>query len=126
MDPNGAFGAGTLPRDHMKHAWCDPTFSRCVPPAVHGKLTNQLAPRHGGDRPRAAAALLAWYPTVIAGLPADAVIGDEFKFWQRHFDAAFASPDQAARPAAAGPKSNVPGVAATAAKYLDAPVGGRP
>lgn len=84
-------GRGTLPRDHIRHAWCDPTFSRCVPPAVHAKLTNQLAPKHGGDRQRASGALLVWYPSVVANLPADAVIGDEFKFWQRHFDATFAT-----------------------------------
>jgi len=89
--PNGAMGRGTLPRDHIRHAWCDPTFSRCVPPAVHAKLTNQLAPKHGGDRQRASGALLVWYPSVVANLPADAVIGDEFKFWQRHFDATFAT-----------------------------------
>lgn len=89
---DGAMGTGTLPRDHMRHAWCDRTFSRCVPQAVHAKLTNQLAPKHGGDRGQTAAALLAWYPTIVASLPPDAVMGEEFRFWQAHFDAAFAAP----------------------------------
>lgn len=96
---SGAFEAGSLPRHHLKHAYCDSTHSRCVPQQVHDKLTNQLAPKHGGNRSQASSALLAWYPTVLKALPADAVMGDEFKFWQPRFDAAFATPAApAARP----------------------------
>lgn len=88
--------AGSIPRDHLTHAACDPSFSRCVPSAVHAKLVNHLAPKHGGDRAAAGDALHAWYPTVWASLPADFVMGDAFKFWQGRFDQAFASVDPAA------------------------------
>lgn len=116
----GAAGPGASPRDHLRHAFCDVTFSRCVPAAVHDKLANMLAPKFAGDRIASAAALLKWYPTVLAGLPADAPIGDEFRFWQRHFDAEFVEAGVVpARVAGApAPVSTVPGVAATA-KYLD-------
>lgn len=103
----GAHEPGSLPRHHIKHAWCDCTFSRCVPQAVHDKLTNQLAPKHGGDRGKASASLLAWYPTIVASLPADAVTGDEFKFWQAHFDASFAAP-LASTARKGEPRSTVP------------------
>lgn len=95
------------------------TFARCVPEAVHSKLANMLAPKFAGDRAKASAALLAWYPTVVAAMPADAPIGDEFKFWQRQFDAAFVAPvGTVAGTAQPGRTSAVPGVAETVAKYL--------
>jgi hypothetical protein len=105
--------AGMNPKDHLKHAACDDTHSRCVPMAVHTKLSDLLAPKHGGDRPTAGAALKAWYPEVWATLPADFVMGDEFKFWQGRFDAAFASPDPAAGKRAHEAKSTVPSVSRT-------------
>lgn len=92
----GVFG-GSLPREHLDHAACDDSLSRCVPNAVHGKLANGLAPRHGGDRDAAKAALLAWYPAVWSSLPPDFVMGDAFKFWQSRFDAAFATPETPGR-----------------------------
>lgn len=104
--------AGALPREHLKHAACDPTFSLCVPEAVHAKLLSKLAPKHGGDRAAAGAALQAWYPTVWAALAADFVMGDEFKFWQGRFDVAFASKDEAKTQ----PRSAVPGVDETRAR----------
>lgn len=85
--------AGMNPKDHLKHAACDDTFSRCVPTAVHSKLCDLLAPKHGGDRQTAGEALKNWYPTVWSTLPADFVMGEAFKFWQGRFDAAFASTD---------------------------------
>jgi hypothetical protein len=86
---------------------------------VHGKLANMLAPKFAGDRAKASAALLAWYPTVVAAMPADAPIGDEFKFWQRQFDAAFvATVGAVAGTTQPGRTSAVPGVAETVAKYL--------
>lgn len=85
--------AGMNPKDHLKHAACDDTFSRCVPTAVHSKLCDLLAPKHGGDRQDAGAALKDWYPSVWATLPADFVMGEAFRFWQGRFDAAFASAD---------------------------------
>jgi len=106
---------GALPRDHVTHIACDETFSRCVPIAVHRKLANALAPRHDGDREAAGKALLAWYPTVWQTLPADAVMGDAFTFWQRHFDAAFAT--AAPRSSANEPRQVVPSAAETDA-YL--------
>lgn len=79
-----------------------------------------LAPKYAGDRVASAAALLQWYPVALSALPDNEPIGDEFKFWQRQFDAAFVT--VGAGPAVAGrvaqPAANVPGVAATA-KYLD-------
>lgn len=91
---SGTF-AGALPREHLHHIACDDTFSRCVPNAVHDKLANLLAPKHNGDRNAAARALLDWYPTVWASLPADFVMPDAFRFWQGRFDLAFASKDAA-------------------------------
>ena len=62
-----------------------------MPDAVHRKLADLLAPKHAGDRDAAKAALQVWYPTVWAELQVGTVMGDAFKFWQAHFDAAFAS-----------------------------------
>lgn len=89
---SGVF-AGALPREHLTHVACDPTFSRCVPQAVHGKLVNALSPKHNGDRDAADRALREWYPTVWQALADDFVMGDAFRFWQGRFDAAFASKD---------------------------------
>jgi hypothetical protein len=85
--------ATIIPRNpHLSHAACDDRLVWCVPDAVHRKLADRLAPRYDGDRERAGAALVAWYQTVWAGLPADYVMtADAFKFWQQQFDAAFAS-----------------------------------
>jgi hypothetical protein len=104
---------GALPRDHVHHAACDPTFARCVPTAVHEKLTNLLTPKYQGDRAAAAQALHAWYPTIWQGLPGEFVMGDAFKFWQGRFDRAFATKDMPTAPA-----STVPGVDRTR-KYLE-------
>lgn len=109
--------AGSLPRDHMSHAACSPTFSACVPSAVHAKLRAALAPRYGGDQSQADTALRAWYDEVFDALPADTVMGDAFRFWQPRFDQQFATPappppKRAERPS--GPA--VPGVEATKAR----------
>jgi uncharacterized protein YdaU (DUF1376 family) len=107
---------GALPRDHRTHAACDASFSRCVPSAVHAKLVNHLAPKHGGDRAAAGDALHAWYPTVWASLPADFVMGDAFRFWQGRFDQDHASKDSASsRPQ----NTAVPGADETRKKYLE-------
>lgn len=89
---------GSLPKDHLSHAMCDDSFSRCVPDAVHAKLVGLLAPKYRGDRELTARALFEWYPTVWASLPSDFVMGDAFKFWQPRFDAAFASSSEPAAP----------------------------
>jgi uncharacterized protein YdaU (DUF1376 family) len=85
--------AGMNPKDHLRHAVCDDTYSRCVPAAVHTKLRDLLAPKYGGDRHAAGDALRDWYVAVWATLPAEFVMGEAFKFWQGRFDAAFATVD---------------------------------
>lgn len=117
----GALG-GALPREHLSHTVCDDTFSRCVPAAVHDKLANLLAPKHNGDREAAKSALLTWYPTVWATLQPDFVMGDAFKFWQGHFDAAFASKTGPSN----GAKSTVPGTKDTDRYLRDLRTGRRP
>jgi len=97
---------GALPRDHQHHAFCDDRFARCVPVAVHHKLTNLLAPRHQGNREAAAQALAAWYPTVWHALPEAFVMGDAFKFWQGRFDQAFATKDTPAAPTSTVPDAD--------------------
>lgn len=109
----GSVLSGALPREHLTHVLCDPTFSRCVPSAVHAKLKNLLAPKFTGDREKADQALRDWYPTVWATLPDDFVMGEAFKFWQGRFDAAFASKDAAAN----GQRSSAPSADSTA-EYL--------
>jgi hypothetical protein len=109
--------AGMHPKDHLKHAACDDTFSHCVPTAVHAKLSDLLAPKHGGDRQAASAALKAWYPSVWASLPAEFVMGEAFRFWQGRFDAAFATADPSAAKRVNEPRSTVPGADKTT-EYL--------
>lgn len=94
----GSVLAGALPREHLSHAACDPTYARCLPSAVHAKLKNLLAPKFGGDRDQADDALRTWYPTVWATLPDEFVMPDAFKFWQARFDARWATADAAAGP----------------------------
>jgi len=108
---------GMLPKDHLKHAACDETFSHCVPIAVHAKLSDLLAPKHGGDRQAASAALKDWYRTVWASLPADFVMGEAFRFWQGRFDAAFATADPTSAKRVNEPRSTVPGADKTT-EYL--------
>lgn len=76
---------------HIGHAACDDGLSYCVPAAVHHKLADLLAPKHGGNREEAKSALQTWYPSVWKSLPIGTVMGDSFKFWQAQFDRSFAS-----------------------------------
>lgn len=107
---SGGALAGSLHRDHLGHAACDPTFSRCVPQAVHAKLVDRLSSKHNGDRIAAGDELKRWYPKVWTSLPQSFVMqADAFKFWTARFDAEFASADTVS----SGPKrheqrSNVP------------------
>lgn len=96
----GTVFEGSLPREHVSHVFCDPSFAVCVPAPVHAKLIGNLSRRFGGDRAQAHQALLAWYPTVPPQLAETDVMGDAFKFWQRHFDAAFATTDTPVSPSA--------------------------
>jgi 5-methylcytosine-specific restriction endonuclease McrA len=109
---DGVF-AGSLPKDHLRHAACDETLARCVPQAVHDKLANKLAPKHSGDRNAAGAELKAWYPSVWNTLDPDFVMPDAFKFWEGQFDATFASPLPGTLRRVSEPKSTVPSVSRT-------------
>lgn len=73
--------AGSLPRDHLRHAWCSDRV--CVPEFLHGQLVGQV----GGAREAADVWLrTTWYPSVIARQTG--LIGLEpVKFWQRAFAA---------------------------------------
>lgn len=104
--------SGMLPKDHLKHALCDPTYSRCVPVAVHTKLVNALAPKTGGDRGKASDTLKVWYRSIWENLADDYVMGDAFRFWQGHFDAHFAGdvPSATRKPET---RSTVPGIEET-------------
>lgn len=83
---------GALPRDHANHAFCSDSFSVCVPNTVHAKFMGLvLVPKFKGDRQAAHNALRDWYAKAAKALPADTVMGDAFKFWQRLFDAEWAS-----------------------------------
>lgn len=84
---------GSLPREHRDHVFCDPSFSICVPAAVHAKFIGPYARRCGGDREVAHDQLCQWYAKTAEALAADYVMGDAFKFWQPRFDAAFATAD---------------------------------
>lgn len=103
---------GALPKDHLDHV-CSPNLAWCVPNQVHLKLAVRLAPKYGGDTEQAKAALVLWYASVWATLPADTVIGDAFKFWTPRFEAQFGN-TQAPHIARPGePRSAVPGADAT-------------
>lgn len=117
--PRGGVMGGMLPRDHVDHASCSPCFSRCVPNAIHRELVRLLSPAHGGDRDKAGARLLEWYPTVWAQLKPSDVVGDAFKFWCKWFDLTFttAAAPVGDRAQASTPRSTVPNAEATRA-YL--------
>lgn len=89
--------AGSLPRDHRTHVFCDESFTVCVPAPVHAKFLNPLARKFSGDREQAHQALMTWYRDVAQTLPADQVVGDAFKFWQPLFDAQFATEQKPSR-----------------------------
>jgi hypothetical protein len=65
--------AGTLPRDHLRHAWCSARI--CVPDFLHERLVRAV----GEDSD---AALRAFYAETIAAVPATQPIeSDPLKFW---------------------------------------------
>lgn len=84
--------AGALGKEHNSHRACSPNFAWCVPGGVHAKFRNALAPRFGRDDTAADVALEAWYAAVWSDLPTDFIMPDAFKFWQRQFDAKWATP----------------------------------
>lgn len=77
--------AGSLPKDHLKHAWCGNTYRVCVPEGLHGELARKLGGSDGDAR------IKAFYAEVEAKLdPVAPVPADVFKFWKAQFDARFA------------------------------------
>jgi hypothetical protein len=81
----GGVLAGSLPRDHLRHAWCGERL--CVPMVLHGEFVRAW----GGEPDAAEKNLHAWYGSVVSSLP-DTPIGDDpFKFWRSRFAAAFPS-----------------------------------
>jgi hypothetical protein len=75
--------AGTLPRDHRRHAWCG---RKCVPDFLHGEFLRSI----GGDEAKARKTLEAFYERAIADIPDDQPIADEpLRFWRAKFAAAF-------------------------------------
>lgn len=64
--------AGSLPRDHLRHAWCGDV---CVPDFLHGDFVRALR------LPDADAVLRAFYTETLADL--EGPIGDDpVKFWR--------------------------------------------
>lgn len=76
--------AGTLPRDHLRHAFCGRV---CVPDFLHAEFTGKLT----GDPHElstAAARLREWYAATLAAIPKGRAIGDEpIRFWRAQFAA---------------------------------------
>ena len=80
-------GVGTLPRDHVRHAWCG-NFRKCVPDFLHGEFVRAM----GGAPDAAATRLKAFYEATMADIPDDQVLADEPpKFWRAAFARAFGS-----------------------------------
>ena len=76
--------AGTLPRDHLRHAWCGRV---CVPDFLHAEFTGKLT-GDPGQLDAAAQQLRAWYAATLDAIPLSQRIGDEpVKFWRQHFAA---------------------------------------
>lgn len=72
--------AGSLPRDHMHHAWCGPQYRLCV---THKQMAD-LEKRWGGDGSRQA--VEAFLNALEAGLGANEGVGGPVWLLQ-HFDA---------------------------------------
>lgn len=86
-NPRGNTGSGvmvgSLPRDHVRHAYCG---RKCVPDFLHGEFVQSV----GGPDPDAT--VRQFYAAVMAAIPDDTPIGDDpLKFWRAHFAAAFPS-----------------------------------
>ena len=78
--------AGTLPRDHLRHAWCSQR-GKCVPDFLHGEFVKSV----GGDEQTAKEALKVFYDTTEAGWPLGPIGDDPIKLWRQAFAAKFPS-----------------------------------
>lgn len=76
--------AGTLPRDHLRHAWCS-ARGKCVPDFLHGEFCAAI----GGDS--ASQRLKAFYEAVELGWPKGPIGDDPVKLWRAEFARTFPS-----------------------------------
>lgn len=79
----GGAGAGTFPRDHLRHAWCGERI--CVPDVLHVEFQRRI----GGDAADADRQLRALYQRVHSAIPAGPFGDETFAFWKGHVFAAF-------------------------------------
>ena len=85
--------AGTLPRDHLRHAWCSHR-GKCVPEFLHGQFMQAI----GGDRGAADVTLRAFYEQTQAGWPPGPIGDAPVRLWERAFAAGFPSVAPTGRP----------------------------
>lgn len=91
----GGVMAGTLPRDHLRCAFC---WRRCVPQKLHAEFVQQW----GGSAEKADRELRAWYVEVAASVGDEQPIGDDqWDFWRAQI--------RAKLPSAAPPKPSASG-----------------
>jgi hypothetical protein len=79
--------AGSLPRDHIRHAWCS-SRGKCVPDFLHGEFCRSVDAEHPE---RASLRLKAFYEAVELGWPAGPIGNDPVKLWRQEFAAKFPS-----------------------------------
>lgn len=77
---------GTLPRDHLRHAWCSGR-GKCVPDFLHQQFMQAV----GGDRVATAKQLQEFYDATEAGWPEGPIGDPPVKLWEREFAAKFPS-----------------------------------
>lgn len=95
---SGGLMAGSLPRDHVGHAWCG-DYRRCVPAFLHRDFLGSI----GGDVDTRDQRLREFYKSTMAGIaPDQPVAGDIRRFWEprivAHFGGAPAPGGGTARP----------------------------
>lgn len=78
--------AGTLPRDHLTHAWCS-SRGKCVPQFLHQQFVRAV----GGEERTANQQLRTFYAAVEAGWPAGPIGDPPVKLWEKEFAAKFPS-----------------------------------
>ena len=77
----GALGAGTLPRDHMRHSICGAQYRICIPASTYAKFSR----RYGPDDAIAKPAIKGFVDALEAQLGEQSV-GD-YLWLEKHFDA---------------------------------------
>jgi len=78
--------AGTLPRDHIRHAWCS-SRGKCVPDFLHQQFVASV----GGEPRQADQRLKAFYEARQHGWPEGPIGDDPVHLWRREFAASFPS-----------------------------------